>query len=504
MVGSLWSQFGRLTLENYLLYRRYESEDGKSVTLQLCLPRDLVPDVLKLLHDLPTSGHLRVNKTAERVKARYYWKDWHQDVEGCCRSCRKCGERNPPVRKARAPLQTSHAGYPMERVALDVLGPLPTTGRGNRYILVVSDYFTKWPEAFAIEDHKAPTVAKKLVNEWVTRYGVIQNLHSDQGRDFESQVFQHMATMLKVNKTRTTPYHPESSGMVERINRTLEDMLSKVVNNNEDTGIPDFPKYSWPTGPQSTCQLVSPPTVCSSAERLACRPDLIVSDHQSPSQSVPQFVQGMKERFNEAHELAREKLVAATRRYKVYYDARGTRNPVKVGDRVWRNVSYVKKELTRKLARPWHGPYIIIKKLSDVVYHIKKEDGRKRLVVHFNSLKPCFTPKKAPEARGSDPNGGCTKGRQTSSGTAVSDWEEGMWFLAQPNSACRPPPEPNVNPPPASEPVEHNSADPSSSSALPMTAAYRSMYRSSPSGMPSFSTAFPCQETARVDQGLPT
>ena len=84
----------------------------------------------------------------------------------------------------------------MDRVVLDVLGPLSTTGRGNRYTLAVSDYFTKLPKAFAIRDHKAPTVARKLVDEWATGIcGAIQNLHQDQGRDFEIPVFQHMATI---------------------------------------------------------------------------------------------------------------------------------------------------------------------------------------------------------------------------------------------------------------------------------------------------------------------
>ena len=79
--------------------------------------------------------------------------------------------------ESQGALQTSHARYRMERVALDVLGPLPTTGRGNRYTLAVSYFFTKWPEAFAIGNHKAPTVARKLVDEWLTRYAAMQNLH---------------------------------------------------------------------------------------------------------------------------------------------------------------------------------------------------------------------------------------------------------------------------------------------------------------------------------------
>ena len=309
--------------------------------------------------------------------------------------------------------------------------------------------------------------------QWVgnTLWGDAELALGPRQRPFESQVFQHMATMLEVNKTRTTPYHPESNGMVERINRTLKDMLSKVVNDNQDDWDTRLPQVLLAY--RSTCQLVSPPTVCSSGGRLACqltRSSVTTGAFHSPSHNLCKAWKrdSMRHMSWPGRSWVRP---PEDTRTTTLYDARSTGNPFKVGDRVWRHVSYVKRGLTRKLARPWHGPYVIIKKLSDVVYHIKKEDGRKRLVVHFNSLKPRFTPKEVPEATGSDPNGGCSKGRQAGSGTAVSDREERMWFLAQPNSACRPPPEPNVNPKPASEPVEQNSADPSSSSALPMTAA---------------------------------
>ena len=105
----------------------------------------------------------------------------------------------------------------MERVALDVIGPLPRTDRGNRFILVISDYFTRWAEAYPIPDHKAQMVAGKLVDEWISRYGIMQTLHSDQGRDFESDVFQSVVKLLGIHKTRTTPYHPESDGLGGKI-----------------------------------------------------------------------------------------------------------------------------------------------------------------------------------------------------------------------------------------------------------------------------------------------
>ena len=115
----------------------------------------------------------------------------------------------------------------MQICAVDILGPLPKTKSGNRYILVLGDYFTRWMEAYAIPNQEAITVAQKLVDECFCRFSVPEQLHSDQGRQFESTLISEMCKILQIHKTRTTPYHPQSDGMVERFNRTL---LSCVAN----------------------------------------------------------------------------------------------------------------------------------------------------------------------------------------------------------------------------------------------------------------------------------
>ena len=120
----------------------------------------------------------------------------------------------------------------MERVAVDILGPLPTSTQGNKYVLIATDYFTKWPEAYPIPNQEAVTVARCLVNQFFSRFGVLLELHSDQGRNFESALFQKLCQFLGVRKTRTMPLHPQSDGMVERMNRTLEAQLAKFVEEH--------------------------------------------------------------------------------------------------------------------------------------------------------------------------------------------------------------------------------------------------------------------------------
>jgi len=136
-----------------------------------------------------------------------------------------------------------NVGAPFERIAIDIAGPFPESDRGNRYLLVAMDYFTKWPEVYAIPNQEASTVADALVTHFFCRFGVPIELHSDQGRDFESRLMQEVLERLGVNKTRTTPLHPKSDGMVERYVKTIEEHLRKVVSTHQrdwDERLPIF------------------------------------------------------------------------------------------------------------------------------------------------------------------------------------------------------------------------------------------------------------------------
>jgi len=114
----------------------------------------------------------------------------------------------------------------MQIIATDLVGPLPESGNGNQYILVVADYFTRWVEGFALPSQEANTVATKLVNNIFLRFAVPEQLHSDQGRQSEAQVITEICQLLHIHKTWTTPYHPQCDGMVKRFDRTLLNMLA--------------------------------------------------------------------------------------------------------------------------------------------------------------------------------------------------------------------------------------------------------------------------------------
>ena len=123
---------------------------------------------------------------------------------------------------------------PLERIAIDIAGPLLETNKGNTCIMVVTDYFTKWMEAYALPNQVAKMCATKLIEEFICRFGVPRYLHSDQGRNFESLLFKEMCEIWEINKTRTSPLHPQSDSLVERFNRTVKESLKKCVLDNSE------------------------------------------------------------------------------------------------------------------------------------------------------------------------------------------------------------------------------------------------------------------------------
>ena len=167
----------------------------------------------------------RRSRTVFRLLDRVYWPGLRRDVQTYIKSCTICIARKSPCPR-KVPMGHVNVGHRWERVAMDLLDMSVTTARGNRYVLVMVDCFTRWTEAFPLPDKTAQSVADAFFNQVVCRFGMPSVIHSDQGREFENKIMQELCLLDGSHKTRTTPYHPESDGMVERFNRTLLMMLA--------------------------------------------------------------------------------------------------------------------------------------------------------------------------------------------------------------------------------------------------------------------------------------
>ncbi len=255
-------------------------------------------------------------------------------MELYCKECLICESRKDPGRKPRAPLISNKSGGPFEKVALDILGPLPATKRGNKYILVVSEYFTKWTEAYPIRNHKARTVAGKLVDEFICRYGAPYSIHSDQGREFESRIFKETCKLLGTQKSRTTAYHPQSDGQVERFNRTLLDMLSKHVNEDQKNWDVQIPKVmlAYRSSVNETSGFT--PAFLMFGRELRLPADIVYGEAPDTEKFKTNYASKLKGTLHDAYKIVRENLHTAQKRQKDYYDKKVSTTDFKVGDTV--------------------------------------------------------------------------------------------------------------------------------------------------------------------------
>ena len=383
-----------------MLYRRWFDEKTGHESLQLCVPQHLKGDVLQELHD--KCGHLSVRKTTDNVWKRFYWFGHTADIELYCQSCHICGSRNGPIPRPRAPMQSIKTGYPLDRIQIDILGPLPETNRGNKYVAVVVDMYTKWPEAYALPDQEAETVAQTVMDNFVCHFGCPRGVLSDQGRNFESRTFRGLCSLIESVKQRTTPYYPQCDGGAERLIRTVTSVIAKIAEEQKEWG-QYLPKVLLALRASSHETTGFSPSMLMFGRELRLPIDAMRDDPPSGQPSdYPSFAKKQGEILQEVRRRLEENLKTNLRHQKDIYDARckGNSRPYRVGDLVWLEEKAVPRWVHRKFYRPWSGPWRVVKVISDITYRIQcmevpliRRRRKTRMIVHFNHLKPyCARP----------------------------------------------------------------------------------------------------------------
>ena len=290
-------------------------------------------------------------------------------------------------------------GRPMEMVAMDFVGPLPLTERGNRHLLVIADYYTKWIEAIPTRDQKANTTAQALL-EQVSRHGIPVVMHSDKGPNFEAKVMKELCNSLGMTKSRTTAYHPQCDGLVERANRTLLGMLAKYGEENQrdwDLKVP-IALFGYRTAVQSSTG-VSPFELLYGREPRTPADNAFGNPGRAPLEPS-EHLSELTERLAALRDITEGTLAAAQAKQKKYYDERSSETlEYKEGEIVYLHVPRVKKGCVSKLTRFWKGPYEVEHVYDEATVKIRPVKGGRAQRVHINRLKPCY---RTPIAQGDE------------------------------------------------------------------------------------------------------
>ena len=348
--------------------------------------------VLQQLHD--HAGHLGAHRTTENVKERFYWPGYESDIEKWVRECQLCQKRKPPQPVPQAPLGTIKANHPLEKITWDIMRPLPASSKGMKYNLVVTDIFSKWVEAFPIRTTDKETLATILVDEIVCQYDVPSILHSGRGANLTSKVISALCERLGIRCTQTTAYHPQGNGQVERFNRTLEAMLSKMVKENQKDWDLHIPKALFAYR-MSLHESTGFSPFCVNFGRSPSLPvDIMVGrvplSNEEEEKEIPAFVEEVSHSLKGVCDDIRQRLNEPHQRNKARYGKKNAGKNFSVGDRVWLYVPAIKQGRTKKLSSLWRGPYTILDKIGSVTYRVQLIGSAKTLVVHKNRLKICY------------------------------------------------------------------------------------------------------------------
>ena len=283
-------------------------------------------------------------------------------------------------------------GAPLDRLATDIMGPLPLTPRGNRYVLVVTDSFSKWVEVFPIPDFTAKTCAKIILHEVIGRFGCPIDIHSDQGKNYESVLFYELCRMLEIRKTRTAPYNPKCNGQTERFNKTLIRMIKSYLCADQtdwDLNLACLAAAYRATVNETTGFT---PNFLMLGREVKLPGEIVfgstTADGQELVTSYGSYVDQLRERMQRAHRIAREHLGSSAKRHKDMYDGKTLLFTYEPGDLVWCLSESKQLSFAPKLRRPYEGPYLVTWKLSDLDYVVQSDKKGKSRVLNHNLLKP--------------------------------------------------------------------------------------------------------------------
>ena len=347
------------------------------------IPDELKEEVVRLSHDLPSSGHQGIQRTKEKIKKSFFWFKMSKDVQKFILGCKECN-RNKSGRKNIYPIVQYHAGIPMEKVHIDFIGPLPRSKKGNEHILVISDNFSKWSECIPLPNQSAELTARTAVNEFFTRFGFPSQIISDQGRNFDGHLFAEMCKLLKIKKSRTTPYRPSSNGQAERNNRTLIAAVRCVIEEQDDLWDEWMPQLNMAMRSAVNRNTGMTPNMMMLGREINTPMELTIPGKDSDPKSPEEYCTKLQTSLQKTHEIARDCLKTQLKRAKSDHDVKSKIQEFKSGDIVY----ILDKARINKLKPLYRGPALITEVLSPCNFRVLIDNHNSKIVNH-DMIKLC-------------------------------------------------------------------------------------------------------------------
>ncbi|MEW8547773.1 MAG: integrase, partial [Candidatus Thiodiazotropha sp.] len=390
-------------LENDVLHHLYQPRSTghkwMDVKKQLAVPTKLRDHVLKSYHDALTGGHQGQERTYEAIRSKYFWPRMYADIQTYVKTCEECQQAKRYIHQKQALLKPLPIGNVFSRLHIDILGPLPKSKEGYRYILMIVDAFSKWTEALPLHTMEAREIAWKLYDEIICRFGCPDSILTDRGQNFMSLLLKELCHILRITKLRTSSYHAAGNAQIERMNSVVLQKLRIYGNNTQTDWAQLLPSimFSYRTTPAIDSTNYSPYFIMFGREcKMPLDTDLIPSSklNQTTEQHLNRIIQNQKI----VREIVSENIAKAQAKYKAQHDKNAEQPKFEVQSNVWLYNPRTAKGLSPKLINRWVGPYYVSEKLSDCNFRLRDLKSHKAIkaVVHANRLKPYFDPNTRP------------------------------------------------------------------------------------------------------------
>ena len=369
--------------EELLQMRTPDSE--RDIWVNLC-PRTLRSAVIWDTHG---QHHAGISKTTKRICMDWYWPGIHRDIARLLKSCEVCQAAKSSQTCNSQNRQRLHAGRPWQVLSIDLMGPLSETDRGNNVVLVMTDHFTRWRDAIPLPNGTAQVVAEALETRVFCYFGIPERIHSDQGAQFESKLFGELCALWGTEKSRTTPYHPQGNGMVERSNRDLGNALRALLlggcEEDWDLLLPHIMRSFRATPHSSTGETAN----FLMMGREARLPDQLLHGRSLQEDvSREAYAVALGERLYIAYEKLR------TQEQRVRHADSREAPLFRIGDLVWLHSKRVAKNKSRKLQPKFTGPYQVRDVNRENHTYLIEQNGRSsrvaetRLKMYHHAYQP--------------------------------------------------------------------------------------------------------------------
>lgn len=363
----------------------------KQVDDLIVIPSQYRQDIMETAHDI--SGHMGITRTMDRITAHFHWPGLKKDVQKYCRECQTCQYLSKDKTKQKQLLRPLPIiDVPFKRVGMDIKGPLPVTNQGNKYILIVCDYATRYPEAIPIPDQTAATISQKLI-EIFGRVGLPSEVVHDHASNFLSHAMTDMCNKLKINQIPASPYHQQTNGMVERFIQTMQNMIKSLSEEQSETWDEYLPLFLFAYR-EVPCEFTGYSPMHLLYGRPVRGPLSLIKERwvglgQTYSQEdIPTKLLKMQANITKWMAKARLNKQRNQDKMRYHYNKKAQDRVYKVGEQVL----VFLPEGGGKLDSKWQGPYKIVKKIGEVDYQIEMPDKRKsNRILHANLLKKWYT-----------------------------------------------------------------------------------------------------------------